>query len=150
MEVEDALQDVLAEVELLLADAEDQLRRVEEEVASLQAERYGLQLALARRRGGPVRGVGGAAAAHPGDRAGPAPWEPVPWQELSRAEAVYQLLLEEAGPLSRGTITERLAEVGRVGDDPDSVSAALAYLRRTGRAEREGLGQWVATGAPPG
>ena len=143
MEVEDALQAVLGEVEVLLADAEDQLRRLEEHVAGLQAERYGLQLALARREG---RGHAAAPAASPalaGSVAGEAAWE-VPWPELSRAEAVYQLLLDEGGPLSRGVLTERLGDVGRVGDDPDSVSAALAYLRRTGRAERTGLGQWVA------
>jgi hypothetical protein len=147
MEVEDALQVVLGEVEVLLADAEDRLRRLEEDVAGLQAERYGLQLALARRRGGtrpppPLPVLPGDGTVEPG-------WEPVSWQELSRAEAVYQLLLEENGPLARGTIAERLAEVGRLGDDPDSVSAALAYLRRTGRAERTGLGQWVAAVPPP-
>jgi hypothetical protein len=150
MEVEAALQEVLAEVEALLVDTEEQLRRLEEEVASLQAERYGLQLALARRRSGaapgmPVGGAGGAA-----DEAGGPAWEPVPWPQLSRAEAVYQVLLEESGPLGRGAITDRLVEVGRVGDDPDSVSAALAYLRRTGRARRAGLGQWVVAGVPPG
>ncbi len=55
------------------------------------------------------------------------------------------MLVDDGGSLDRGTLTERLVAVGRVGDDPDSVSAALAYLRRTGRAERTGLGQWVAT-----
>jgi hypothetical protein len=143
MEVEEALQAVLAEVEVLLADAEDQLRRLEEQVASLQAERYGLQLALVRREGGGPAIAPPAATALAGSITGGEAWE-VPWHELSRAEAVYQLLLDEGGPLSRGALTERLAEVGRVGDDPDSVSAALAYLRRTGRAERTGLGRWVA------
>lgn len=149
METEDALQTVLGDVELLLVDAEDRLRRVEEEVASLQAERYGLQLALARLRGGVVPVPPPPLPALPGDGTVEPGWVPASWQELSRAEAVYQVLLEENGALSRGTITERLAEVGRVGDDPDAVSAALAYLRRTGRAERTGLGQWVATAGPP-
>jgi hypothetical protein len=148
MEVEDALQAVLGEVEVLLADAEDQLRRLEEHVAGLQAERYGLQLALARREGGGPTGPLPASPALAGSVAGGGAWE-VPWPDLSRAEAVHQLLLDEGGPLSRGVLTERLAEVGRVGDDPDSVSAALAYLRRTGRAERTGLGQWVATVPAP-
>jgi hypothetical protein len=148
MEVEAALQEVLGEVEVLLADAEEQLRRLEEEVASLQAERYGLQLALARRRSEPAPGLPVAGTGGPADVPDRAAWEPVPWPELSRAEAVHQVLLEEPGPVSRGAITDRLAEVGRVGDDPDSVSAALAYLRRTGRARRTGLGQWVATGLP--
>lgn len=150
MEVEAALQGVLAEVEALLADAEEQLRRLEEEVASLQAERYGLQLALARRRSGPAPGMPLGGPGRPAEEAGGPAWEPVPWAELSRAEAVYQVLLEESGPLSRGAITDRLAEVGRVGDDPDSVSAALAYLRRTGRARRAGLGQWLVAGVLPG
>ncbi len=150
MEVEEALEILLAEVDVVLADAEAELRRLEEQVAGLRAERYGLQLALARRQGGvpPAVVPAGAASSHGG--VGDVDWEPVPWPELSRAEAVYQVLLDEMGPLSRGTITERLAEVGRVGDDPDSVSAALAYLRRTGRAERTGLGQWVAVGPPAG
>ena len=149
MEVEEVLQALLAEVELLLTDAEAQLVRLEEQVNGLQAERYGLQLALARRRDqaptadlqGPLR---------PPQQGARATWETVPWQDMSRAEAVLQLLLEEGGPLSRMGIAERLAEVGRVGDDPDAVSAALAYLRRTGRAERAGAGQWVARGTGSG
>jgi hypothetical protein len=147
VEVEDVLKAVLSEVEVLLGEAEDELRRLEDQVATLQAERYGLQLALARRTG---RGPAVASSAPAlGGGAGEGVWEPVLWHDLSRAEAVYQLLLDEGGPLSRGVLTERLAEVGRVGDDPDSVSAALAYLRRTGRAERTGLGQWVARVPPP-
>lgn len=147
MEVEVVLQGLLSEVEVLLADAEAELLRLEEQVTGFQAERYGLQLALARRRGqpGPV-----ALTGPPSDRQDGPPWAVVPWQDLSRAEAVLELLLQEGGPLSRMTLTERLAEVGRVGDDPDAVSAALAYLRRTGRAERVAAGQWVARETTPG
>ena len=147
MEVEEVLQALLAEVEALLADAEAELLRLEEQVTGFQAERYGLQLVLARRRG--QAGAAGLSAAAPSERQDGPPWTVVPWPDLSRAEAVLELLLQEGGPLSRMALTERLADVGRVGDDPDAVSAALAYLRRTGRAERVAAGQWVAREATP-
>lgn len=146
MEVEEVLLDLLAEADFLLTEAESELRLVEERVKALDAERYGLQLALDRRRGVATTAVAPSTMAS-SEGHDPAPsWEPAPWPTLSRAEAVLQLLLEEEAPLSRVTITQRLAELGREGDDPDAVSAALAYLRRTGRAERAGPGQWVASG----
>ena len=137
------LRQVLAETEALLARAELELRRLEDRVRALQVERQGLQLALVRHG----TGVGEPATPTPAGGTGPGGTEggggagSVAWRELSRAEAVLQVLLAEGRPVSRREIVGALADAGR-GDDADAVSAALAYLRRTGKARRVGPAQW--------
>lgn len=142
-----ALRQVLTETEVLLAQAEGELRRLEERVRALLAERQGLHLALVRHRAGgsetPTRARSLAEPVVESARAS----RSVPWLDLSRSEAVLQVLGAENRPMSRLDIVGALADVGRVEDDADAVSAALAYLRRTGKVERVAAGQWSARDA---
>jgi hypothetical protein len=150
---DEALRQLLAETDALLAESQLELRRLEEHVRALEAERYGLQLALARRRE-EGRATGGAVA--PSAAAAPraalvheaeAPVR-ASWQDLPRSDAVLEVLVADGGPMTRGDIAERLAATGRLGDHADAVSATLAYLRRAGRVERVGSGLWAATSGP--
>jgi hypothetical protein len=143
---ESALAELLAETERPLAQAELELSLLEDRIARLRAERYGLQLALARRRGErPPAGATGAAPSQSPPMP-PAARLAGPWSGLSRAEAVERVLVDAAEPLTRLDVVERLDAAGRSGDDPDAVSAALAYLQREGRTARVGRGRWAPTG----
>lgn len=139
------LRQVLAETDDLLAQAELDLRRLEERTRLLQAERQGLRLALARCGGGGGLAFADASSQPVSSDEPTGAREPTPWLHLSRAEAVLETLIREGRPLPRLEIVELLAGAGRSNDDADAVSAALAYLRRTGRVQRAGSGQWVTS-----
>lgn len=139
------LRQVLAETDDLLAQAELDIRRLEERVRLLQAERQGLRLALARHGDG-VSTSSTVASIPTGSSVGASgAGTPTPWVHLSRAEAVLETLVREGRPLARLEIVGLLADVGRTDDDADAVSAALAYLRRTGKVHRAASGQWVTS-----
>jgi hypothetical protein len=135
------LQHVLTETEALLAEARVELQQIDERIKLLQCEQYGVQLALARLRREPPPPLAAGDQPHDDDEA---QGGGTSWSELSRAEAVLRVLSDAGAPLGRLEIASRLVDVGRDGDDPDAVSAALAYLRRTHRVERSGGGRWVA------
>jgi hypothetical protein len=147
MEEAEALRQLLAETDALLAESQLELRRLEDYVRSLEAERYGLQLALARRRE-ERRATGAVAPEAAVVRGAEAPVR-ASWPDRPRSDAVFEVLAADASPMTRGEIVERLSTTGRVGDHADAVSATLAYLRRTGRVERVGPGLWAATGGRP-
>ena len=145
MSTEAVLLELLADVEGRLAAAQLRLQELHNRVEELEAERYGLQLALSRRTEGlpepdliPPQDVdppaGGANAAPP--YAGY-------WQLLSRAEAVERVLEGADRPLTRQEVLGLLQQAGRQDDTADAVSAALAYLQRIDRAARTGRSQWV-------
>ncbi len=142
---ESVLRQLLAETERPLAEAELEVHRLEERIRELQAERYGLQLALARHRGQPDHAPSAESLSRAGqDRVDSA----ILWQMISRAEAVERVLEESARPLTRQEVVEVLVGCGRNEDTPDAVSAALAYLQRIGRARRAGRNQWELIGPP--
>lgn len=148
MSADEVLRRLLAETEAPLAEAELELHRLQGRIAELQSERYGLQLALARRQ-------------HPAEADGPRVAEMPPhefptdefptdelqsevfWQMLSRAEAVERILERSDRPLTRQEVVAMLRAAGRPDDTADAVSAALAYLQRIDRAARAGRNQWV-------
>ena len=136
---ESVLRQLLAETERPLAEAELELHRLEERIRELQAERYGLQLALARHRDSATDAAGPEVPETP---IGDAVRSEMLWQMLSRAEAVERVLEDAAGPLTRQEVVEVLRRCGRHDDTADAVSAALAYLQRIGRARRTGRNQW--------
>lgn len=64
------------------------------------------------------------------------------WLELNRAGAVERVLWEHRESMHRRDVVRTLADHGR-NDNISAVSAALAYLNRTGRAVGQGHGMWV-------
>jgi hypothetical protein len=71
------------------------------------------------------------------------PREVAEWQQLPRTAAVERVLVEAGRPLSPLGIAQVLAEKGR-NDSAHHVSAALARLKDTQRANRLGGGKWAA------
>jgi hypothetical protein len=65
------------------------------------------------------------------------------WVNKKRAGAVESVLKVAGAPVHRGDIAEALKRLGRQ-DTLESVSAALAYLNRSGRAHPVGDGFWAA------
>jgi hypothetical protein len=72
----------------------------------------------------------------------PLPREIQEWRELPRTVAIERVLKEAKHPLSPADVAHQLAANGRE-DIPQHVSAALAHLKNTGRAQQLGRGQWV-------
>src|SRR5680860_58807 len=131
MEAENLLRRLLEETERPLALAEAELKSAQETVARIQAERYGLELALARHLGRPApRQVD--AADEGGDE----------WRRLNRSDAAERVLAEAGMPLHRKEIVARLHSHGRE-DSLNHVSAALAYLGQKERVLGRGQGVWV-------
>ena len=102
-------------IESELADKEEQLARLRSEVRALR-----LQLTELRN---------GADA-------------PQPLAELTYSDAVVEVLHRDGGALSPHQIHERLRDAGR-DDEPRSLGGILQALKRRGRVERVGRGQWV-------
>ena len=65
------------------------------------------------------------------------------FQNLDRVAAVERVLSMSAEPLSPSDIEVRLRAFGR-DDEYDSISAALAHLKRTDRAHSPRRGEWIA------
>lgn len=151
MSTDAVLRRLLNETEAPLAAAEVELHRLQERIRELQAERYGLQLALARRFEEPPEVAEPAAARPPpGKLPGNELRSEELWNVLSRAEAVERVLEAADRPLNRQEVVTMLEQAGRQGDTPDAVSAALAYLQRIDRATRAGRNQWTLLPYPAG
>lgn len=136
MDTDTMLRKLLEETERPLALAEQELRAAQENVARIQAERYGLELALARHTG------------EPAPQPQPEPWESPAkagdpeWLPLDRSSAIERVLAEAGQPLHRKEIVKRLHMHGR-DDSLNNVSAALAYLGRNDRVKGKGRGVWA-------
>ncbi len=131
MDIDALLRRLLAETDRPLALAEAELQAAKEKVAEIQAERYGLELALARQRGVPA----------PRRRAESVDSDNE-WQPLDRTSAIERVLREAGGPLHRKEVVARLNQHGR-DDALEHVSAALAHLHKKHRAVGKGGGIWV-------
>lgn len=125
------IQKLLRETEGPMARAEADLRAAQEKIDKIKAERYGLELVLAR--------LGGDKAPRVEIRT---LQETEGWRELGRSDAVERVLREAGKPLHRKEVAEILAQYGRR-DALDHISAALAYLQRNHRARGKGSGMWV-------
>lgn len=132
------LEQLLGETETPLAKAKRAQREAEEQVRKIEAERYGLQLALARHLGEPEP----AAPAPPNDHeveASPVLGE---WAQLNRGAAAERALNELGRPADRKEIVRYLTSKGRT-DTVDLISAALSYGQRNGRVKRLDDGSWT-------
>ncbi|MGH8823521.1 MAG: hypothetical protein ACRDVN_03470 [Jiangellaceae bacterium] len=124
------LQAALRRTEEMLAAAREALRLAAEEVESLEVEHRGLTLAVARHRGdSPPPMVGES--------------EQATWLGMTRADAVEAMLTKEDRPIGPAELSRLLVAKGRRNDKPNYVAAALDYLKRRGRVESLGVGQWV-------
>jgi hypothetical protein len=73
----------------------------------------------------------------------PLPQEVLEWRDMSRTTAIARVLEEALVPQSPSQITRSLREKGR-NDEYHAVSAALAHLKRAGRADNQvSRGKWV-------
>jgi hypothetical protein len=141
MSAEDYLVKLIVETDAPLAEAEAERQRVDDRIASLKAERYGLELALARIRGvpkPPPPGTNGLAVE------GVVPEEVRLWRSRTRLGAVERVL-RESGPIHRKDLHARLLREGR-NDTIVAVSAALSHLHRQDRAVSLGNGMWTHPG----
>ena len=163
---EQTLEAALADARTELAKAEAARATAETRVLQLRTEVAGLEAAVARRQLAAV-----AAVSPPGlpalgvsiptldfSRLTP-PVDPAvagvaalvlilmaahhDWATKKRATAVELVLRSASRPLHRLGITETLQRVGRPKENLRDVSAALAYLHRSGRAKPIGDGIWV-------
>jgi len=130
MNTEALLRRLLEETDRPLSLAEVELQAAEEKVATIRAERFGLELALARQRGVPA------------SRPRPEVASDNEWQPLDRTSAIERVLQEAGGALHRKEVVARLTRHGR-DDALEHVSAALAYLNKKHRVVSKGEGVWV-------
>jgi len=121
----DQLRTALDETDEALRVARAERDRILAEIETLESERRGLDLAIARRNG----------SSEQTDDSGH-------WRRLNRTDAVVAVLNESDESLGPAEITERLIRHGR-DDKRDSVAAALAYLKRTGRVSHIGTAAWT-------
>jgi hypothetical protein len=128
----------LSSVEAELAAAREQVTRLEEKAVVLRAEHASFVSALERRV--PAARVETAPSVAAEQIETPAPEPMNEWQRMSRTDAVEKALaeIEPAGPADIHTY---LTDKGR-DDGRDLVSAALAHLKRSGRAWRGGYSLW--------
>lgn len=105
-----------------------------QDVELLEQEIHGLKLAVSRHGGTPT-----PTATLPGltedDHA--------VWQRLNRSEAVFRMLQKCGQPVGPTDLAKMLKQVGREGDTPNYVAAALAYLNRTNKIRSVGRAQWI-------
>jgi hypothetical protein len=156
-----SLETALEESKAALAKAERRRAELEVEVQSLQTEVAGIEAALKRRRESSNPSIFKPASGvfTPTTFATPAFPDTYPvvglatlvlllmdlhnnWTNKKRATAVESVLQVANKPIHRTDITDALGRLGRVSDTLESVSAALAYLNRSGRARPIGDGYW--------
>lgn len=109
------------------------------EIEALQAEKAGLTLALRRHGGGDDSA---AVEEMEAPRTLAPASEKSPWRTRNRVAVVEMALRQLAGPASPTDVAALLKENDRE-EDADAVSAALAHLKRSDRADRVGRAQWV-------
>jgi hypothetical protein len=161
-DIESSLEAALQEAKTALADTERRRAELELQVRSLQAEVAGIEAALRRRRKAASPVVSGplttldpkllATSALPGSPAAAGVAALVllmmgihtNWTNKKRAATVEWVLKVADGPVHRTDVAEALERLGRSSDTLESVSAALAYLNRSGRAHPVGDGYWAA------
>ncbi|MDP9412108.1 MAG: hypothetical protein M3P70_16755 [Actinomycetota bacterium] len=131
------LRELIAQTERPLALAEAEVRAAQERVEKVKAERFGLELALARHLGEPTPSQPSEAT-----KAAPTDPESFEWQRLSRTDASLRVLQQAGRPMHRKELQAELHAHGR-DDSLDHMSAALAYLNRSGRVLSKGYGMWV-------
>jgi hypothetical protein len=160
-DLESSLEEALREATTALHDAERQHAQLEVRVQGLRTEVAGIEAALQRRKGQRPAPTGAtvqtkvldpkfAVSALPeSSAAGVAALVLLlmdlhgNWVNKKRAAAVESVLKVAGGPVHRGHVAEALKRLGR-SDTLESVSAALAYLNRSGRAHPVGDGFWAA------
>ncbi|MGH2679234.1 MAG: hypothetical protein ACRDG8_01915 [Actinomycetota bacterium] len=121
-----ALEAALQEARTKLTRAEGRRQALADEISNLQEEVRGLELALARRKGGSSTGSPASNG----------------WGKLSRTGAVERLLRETGKPMGPSEISRALNERGRPNDNAHYVSAALSYLKTRKVVVSAGNGRW--------
>jgi hypothetical protein len=162
-DLESSLEEALRQAQAALQDAERQYAQQEVRVQALRTEVAGIEAALQRRkdqRPVPSSSVSISNVLDPKFLTVTAlPDSPAVagvatlvilllevrgnWVNKKRAAAVESVLKVAGGPVHRSDIAEALKRLGR-SDTLESVSAALAYLNRSGRAHPVGDGYWAA------
>lgn len=162
-DLESSLEEALRQAQAALQDAERQHAEMEVRVQALRIEVAGLEAALQRRteqRPAPSSSASKSPVLGPTFLTTPVlPNSPAAagvatlvilllevrgsWVNKKRAAAVESVLQVAGGPVHRSDIAEALKRLGR-SDTLESVSAALAYLNRSGRAHPVGDGYWAA------
>jgi hypothetical protein len=163
-DLESSLEEALRQAKTALGDAERQHAQLEVRVQALRTEVAGIEAALQRRKEArpaalsssvPKIGVLDpkflAVSTLPESPAAAGVATLVlllmelrgNWVNKKRAAAVESVLQVAGGPVHRGDIAEALKRLGR-SDTLESVSAALAYLNRSGRAHPVGDGYWAS------
>jgi hypothetical protein len=162
-DLESSLEVALSQAKSTLQDAERKHAQLEVRVQALRTEVAGIEAAIQRRReqqpaptaaSVPKNGLDSkfhSAPVMPGSptAAGVAALVLLlmdlhgNWVNKKRAGAVESVLKVAGAPVHRGDIAEALKRLGRQ-DTLESVSAALAYLNRSGRAHPVGDGFWAA------
>jgi hypothetical protein len=135
MDVAEALVHVrerLAELQHRHAVAREQYIQLGVEIADAEAEEKVLRR-IAERYELPIAG-----------QEPPLPQEVEEWQGLDRTTAIERTLQEVRIPMSPKQIANAMRDKGREGDDYHAVSAALAHLKRQGRASQAERGRWVS------
>jgi multidrug resistance efflux pump len=141
MERNEVIKEALREAEAALLDTESELNELRAQEQQLKAEIHGLRLALAAYERPQdqtlfermIQGAGRVASAY---------LSLEEWRRMPRTDAIIQVFAERGGEsLHRKELTNLLHARGR-DDAIEDVSAALAYLKRQGRAESLGHGRW--------
>lgn len=146
MDADEVLRALLAETDSPLKLAEAELRSAQEKIDKIKAERYGLELALARRQGNPEPPAPTREVTDP-ITVTPAPHAP-DWGGLARTEAALRVLAIAGRSMHRKEILLEIHRRGR-NDTLDDLSAALAYLNRTHRVVSLGKGVWASPDVLP-
>ncbi len=130
-------------LEALLADVEAQIGSMRVKLSELDKQRE-LHLARIDQLGAEQRGLTLALQRLTGSdgHASDAESRPSEFANLTRTDAVEEILKSAQAAMSIKEITAVLAERGRE-DAYDLVSAALAYLKRKERVHQPRRGQWV-------
>jgi hypothetical protein len=135
MDVTEALEEAQARVEDLRRKsnaARDHYIQIERDVKEAEAEAQVLRRIVQRHELPAI-----------GQHQPPLPQEIQEWQGLDRTMAIERILQAAGMALSPKQIARELRDNGRDDDDPHAVSAALAHLKRQGRARQEERGRWV-------
>ncbi len=133
----DAMQ-IAGALEAALADAVARAEALARQLEEVEAERRGLELALARHRR--VLPDDQASTALSGEPNAASPRGP--WSKLTIADAVVRVLVEADQPLSPSQIVERLGDRGRT-ENNEQVRAGLAYARKRGIAVPVSRARWT-------
>jgi hypothetical protein len=133
----DGLNAEIAQAEAERVEVEARLRRWEQRVQMLQAERAGIASYIRRHEGNQASRATDSGPELASD-----------WISLPRSDAVARVLAETGAPKSPAEISEALQANGR-DDDYRDVAAALSHLKSRGRAKNVARGLWVLVTETP-